>query len=135
MASIRDVNLTISPGRTSSRRTVSLSYEIRFTIPEVLDASVFRERVTLRGDDPIFDDHVTTMLDWWVRAESSPILRRIVRQVSLSPIDADSDTVVLGIAFIGEDEIFARVELMPFSPGSSEASSNIVHARFGSADM
>ena len=131
MASIRDVNLTVSPGRTSTRRTVSLSYEIHFTIPEVLSACVFRERVTLRGEDPIFEDHVTTLLDWWVRAESSPIFRTIVRQVSLSPMDADSETVVLGYAFIGEDELFANVELMPFSPGGSEAFSNIVRGRFG----
>jgi hypothetical protein len=131
MASIREVNLTVGPGRTSTRRTVSVSYEVRFTIPEVLGASVFRERVTLRGDDPIFDDHMTTLLDWWVRAESSPIYRKIARQVSLSPVDDDSDTVVLGHAFIGEDEIYATVELMPFAPGHAEAVSNVGHGRFG----
>lgn len=129
MASIRDVNLIVSPGRTTTRRTVTVTYEIRFSIPEVLSACVFRERVALRSDDPTADEQTRPLLDWWMRAESSPVSRRIVRQIAVSALDEDADTVILDPSLALEDEMYARVQLTPFAPERSEADSTTVRAQ------
>lgn len=94
---------------------------------------VFRERVTLRGDDPIFDDHVSTLFDEWTRAQAAPLNRTITRDVARSSLDEDPDTIIFGWVLGNRDEIYARVGLTPFSPSSAQADSNVVTGQFGPA--
>ncbi len=133
MPSITGLNLNIGAGRNSTRRTVTVTYQIRFSTPESLGNQVFRERVTLRGDDPVFDDNVMTVFTNWTRAQAAPLNRTITRDVARSSLDEDPDTIIFGFVLGNLDELYARVELTPFSPGSAQADSNVVTGQFGPA--
>jgi hypothetical protein len=98
-----------------------------------MDNSVFLEKVTLRGDDPIFDNDLITLRNRCVRAQSGCIEREISREVSRSRLDEDPDTVILGVVFGDRDEIYARVKLTPFSPSGTTGDSNVVKGQFGPA--
>jgi hypothetical protein len=134
MASVRNVRLQIERGE-GARRTVTVSWENCFSGCEVLAGSVFIETVVLRGDDPIFDDHLITLSNRCVKAEKEDCVdRRIRRRVSRSVLDEDGDTVIFGIPiFADRDEIYARVRLVPFSPSGDSGTSNIVTGQFGAA--
>ena len=134
MATVRNVHLDIERG-DGSRRTVTVRWEVCFTHCEALAGSVFVETVTLRGDDPIWDDHLTTISNRCVKAERAGCHeRRIVRQVSRSVLDEDGDTVIFGIPIhAARDEIYARVCLEPFRPSGACANSNIETGQFGAA--
>ncbi len=134
MATVSNVNLKIKKGGDGSRRKVTVTYRLCFTTCEVLAGSVFIEHVSLRGDDPIWDDHLTTLRNRCVKAERGCIDREIVRHVSRSTLDEDGDTVIFGIpVHAARDEIYARVKLTPFSPSGSNSDSNIVTGQFGAA--
>lgn len=137
MPSINNVRLTIDKGgdsRSSSKRRVRVTYSISFSGIEALAGSVFRERVRLMGDDPIWDDNLTEIHSGSVRAGSSSVNRSITADVSRSTLDEDGDTVIFGIPIWADrDEIFARVELTPFVPSSASASSSTVSGQFGAA--
>ncbi|MDH5398173.1 MAG: hypothetical protein OEX02_08510 [Cyclobacteriaceae bacterium] len=134
MATVSNVNLTIQKGGDGSRRRVKVTYRICFSSCEVLAGSVFVEQVKLRGDDPIWDDHLTTLRSRCVKAEKGCVDREIIASVSRSTLDEDGDTVIFGIPiFADRDEIYARVSVTPFSPSGSTADSNIVTGQFGAA--
>lgn len=134
MATVSNVRLSIQKGGEGSRRTVTVKYTICFTSCEVLAGSVFVEKVTLRGDDPFFDDHLFTMRNTCVQAEKGCVERSITRRVSRNTLDEDGDTVIFGIPiFADRDEIYARVKLTPFSPSGATSDSNIVFGQFGAA--
>lgn len=133
MASINNVRLEIGPER-DSRRTVTVTYNVCFSGCEALARAVFIERVVLRGDDPIWDDHLLTLRNACVRAdEGGCVERRLVRNVAESTLDEDPDTIILGWVIGNKDEVYARVTLMPFEPGGAMGDSNIVEAHFGPA--
>ena len=134
MATVSNVNLAIQKGGEGSRRTVTVKYKLCFSGCELLAGSVFIERVTLRGDDPIWDDHLVTIRNRCVKAEKGCVDREIVTRVSRRQLDEDGDTIIFGVPiFADRDEIYARVTLTPFSPTGSSSDSNIVTGQFGAA--
>jgi len=134
MATISNVNLAIQHGGGGNRRQVTVSYRLCFSSCEVMAGSTFVETVDLRGDDPLWDDHLARIRNNCVKAEKGCIDRRITTTVSRSTLDEDGDTVILGIPIhAARDEIYARVKLTPFSPSGSTAHSNIVTGQFGAA--
>lgn len=134
MPSISNVRLAIAKGTGGNRRKVTVTYTMCFTSCEVLAGSVFTEKVRLRGDDPIWDDDLTTIRNVCVRANKECIDRKITVNVSRSTLDEDGDTVIFGIpVFADKDEIYARVTLTPFVPSSRTTDSNSVSGQFGAA--
>jgi len=134
MATVSNVNLKIQKGGDGSRRQVTVNYRVCFTSCEALDESVFIERVRLRGDDPIWDDNLITLRNRCIKAERGCAEREIVRRVSRSTLDEDGDTIIFGIPVHADrDEIYARVELIPFTPHGSTSDSNVVTGQFGAA--
>lgn len=132
MATISNVNLRIEEaGRTSSRVTVT--YRICYSSCEAMAGTTFVERVTLRGDDPIWDDHLITLRNGCVRAQNGCIQREITRVVSNNVLDEDPDTIIFGWVIGNKDEVYARVKLTPFVPSGSQGDSNIVSSHFGPA--
>lgn len=134
MATISNLNLAVQKGGDGSRRQVSVSYRVCFSSCELLAGSTFVENVTLRGDDPIWDNHLITLRNSCVKAERGCVDRKITVSVSRSTLDEDGDTIIFGIPIIADrDELYARVKLTPFTPGSSQSDSNIVTGQFGAA--
>ncbi len=134
MATVRNVQLDIQKGGEGARRRVTVSYEICFTSCEAEARATFTERVTLRGDDPIWDDHLTTLVTRCIHAQENCVTRRVTREVSRRTLDEDGDTVIFGIpVFADRDEIYAQVSVTPFVPSGSRGNSNIVSGQFGAA--
>ena len=135
MATASNVQLTIEKIKNQpNRRKVSVTYRVCFTTCEVLAGSVFKETVILRGDDPIWDDHVTTIHSDCIKAQRGCVDRKFSKNVSKSTLDEDGDTVIFGIPiFADRDELYARVKLTPFSPSGNQADSNFVYGQFGAA--
>ena len=134
MPSISNVKLAIVKGTGGSRRKVTVSYTMCFTSCEILAGAVFTEKVVLRGDDPIWDDDLTTIRNVCVRASKDCIDRKVTVNVSRSTLDEDGDTVIFGIPIhAAKDEIYARVSLKPFVPASRTSDSNNVSGQFGAA--
>lgn len=126
-------NVTLQIGREEGdRRRVTVNYRVCFSGCETLAGSTFVEKVTLRGDDPIWDDHLIVLRNACIRAERGCVDRSISTMVSESTLDEDGDTIILGwVINRDRDEIYARVTLTPFAPTGSEADSNIVTGQFG----
>lgn len=133
MASISNIRLNIERARQPNRRLVNVSYRICFSSCEVAAGSTFREVVTLRGDDPIWDDHLITIRDGCVRASQSCMDRSINANVAQSTLDEDPDTIIFGWVIGNQDEVYARVNLTPFVPTGSSGDSNTITADFGPA--
>lgn len=138
MATVSNVVLNIQHGGSGSRRLVTVTYRICFTQCEALAGSAFRETVVLRGDDPIWDANLITLSSSCVRATDGCVNRTASAMVSRSTLDEDGDTIitVLGwdIAKIADqDELYAHIDLTPFSPSGSSADSNIVTGQWGAA--
>ena len=132
MATVSNVRLEIerADGR---RRRVTVTYVICFSNCEALANTVFIEKVTLRGDDPIWDDHLITLRNACLRASQGCIERRFVVNVASSTLDEDPDTIIFGWVIGDKDEVYARVQLTPFVPSGSSGDSNVVSADFGPA--
>jgi hypothetical protein len=94
---------------------------------------VFREKVTLRGDDPIWDDHLVTLRNTCIRATPGCVERSITTRIADSTLDEDPDTIIFGWVIGDEDEVYARVTLTPFTPSGSSGDSNLVKSNFGPA--
>jgi hypothetical protein len=135
MATASNVHLTIERiSGQQNRRKVSVTYRVCFTDCEALAGSVFKETAILRGDDPIFDDDLTTIHSGCIKAQKGCVDRKFSKNVSKSTLDEDGDTVIFGIPiFADRDELYARVKLTPFSPSGSQADSNLVTGQFGAA--
>jgi hypothetical protein len=135
VASVRNVRLEVEKGGEGSRRTVTVTWENCFARCEALAGSVFVETVTLRGDDLLFDDHLTTLSRRCVRADAAGCDdRSIRRRVSRSTLDEDGDTVIFGIPIHADrDELYARVSLEPYEPSGDRSDSNLVYGQFGAA--
>lgn len=135
MATTNNVQLKIERiPRQDNRRKVTVTYKVCFTSCEVLAGSVFKETVTLRGDDPIFDDHVLDIHSGCLKAQKGCVDRKFAKNVSKSSLDEDGDTVIFGFPiFADRDELYARVRITPFSPTGSTADSNLVVGQFGAA--
>lgn len=134
MATVSNVHLTIGKGKAGKRVEVTVSYRICFSSCELLAGSVFKETVTLMGDDPVWDDTLITIRNGCVKAEKNCVERKFSRQVSRSTLDEDGDTVIFGIPIhAAQDEIYAHVTVAPFMPNGSTGNSNIVTGQFGVA--
>ncbi len=138
MATISNVNLAVQKGGGGSRRQVTVSYVLCFTTCEAMAGSVFRENIVLRGDDPIWDDNLITLSNSCVRATDGCIKRSVTTSVSRSTLDEDGDTIItiFGVEILriaDRDELYAHIDLTPFTPGSSSANSNIVTGQWGAA--
>lgn len=133
MATINNIRLNIERSDQNNRRLVSISYKICFNSCEIAAGSTFREKVFLRGDDPIWDDHIMTLKNGCVKASQACIDRAIKRTLASSTLDEDPDTIILGWVIGNKDEIYARVELTPFTPTGSSGDSNVVTGDFGPA--
>ena len=134
MATISNVSLSIQKGGSGTSRQVVVRYRLCFTSCEALAGSVFVENVALRGDDPIFDDHLTTLRNSCVKAERECLDRTLVANVSRSTLDEDGDTIILGWpVWADTDEVYARITLTPFTPSGSSANSNIATGQWGAA--
>ncbi|MCA9741981.1 MAG: hypothetical protein H6695_00475 [Deferribacteres bacterium] len=136
MATITDVRLNVQkggPGGSNSRRNVTVSYEVCFNRCELLDGTVFVERIDLKGDDPIFDDQQAVLSNGLcIKATEQCIKRKITRGVSRSTLDEDGDTVIFGIPINeDQDELYAKITLTPFTPHGDEAKSNVVRGSWG----
>jgi hypothetical protein len=133
MATINNIRLNIERADQRNRRLVNVSYRVCFTSCEITAASTFREKVTLRGDDPIWDDHILTLRDGCIKASAACVERTFKINVASSTLDEDPDTIILGWVIGNKDEIYARVALTPFVPTGSSGDSNIVTGDFGPA--
>ncbi|NUB44097.1 hypothetical protein GEU84_006870 [Fertoebacter nigrum] len=132
MATISNVRLSIDgAGKRSSRVTVT--YVVCFSSCEAMAGSTFRETITLRGDDPIWDDHLITLRSGCVRATQGCVERSVTATVSNDVLDEDPDTIIFGWVIGNKDEVYARVEFTPFTPTGGSGHSNIVSAHFGPA--
>ncbi|MGR3269760.1 hypothetical protein DU478_17975 [Thalassococcus profundi] len=132
MATVSRITLRIEDaGRNRSR--VTLTYRICFSHCEAMAGSTFIENVTLRGDDPVWDDHLITLRNGCIRAQNGCIDRELTRIVSNSTLDEDPDTIIFGWVIGNKDEVYGRVRLTPFEPNGSQGDSNIVSAHFGPA--
>lgn len=133
MATISNVQLKIDRADQKNRRNVTVTYRICFSSCEAKGGSVFREKVVLRGDDPIWDDHLITLRNTCVRATEGCIDRSVRATVASSTLDEDPDTIILGWVIGDKDEVYARVSLVPFEPSPSTGDSNTVTTDFGPA--
>lgn len=133
MPSINNVRLEIGRADDRRQRRVTVHYQVCFSSCEALAGSVFVERVVLRGDDPIWDDNLTTLRNTCVRATQGCVDRTISTIVSASSLDEDPDTIIFGWVIGDQDEIYARVTLTPFTPTGAERDSNTVSGHFGPA--
>ncbi|MCB4800187.1 hypothetical protein [Neotamlana laminarinivorans] len=124
MATITNLQLDIKKGSSSS--DVTVSYELCFSHCERLDETVFVETITLRGDDPISDDHLTTISNTCVKATKACIKRKFTRKVNNSVLNEDPKILWVKQS----DEVYARVALLPFNPSSTSSNSNIVNSYF-----
>jgi hypothetical protein len=132
MATVSNVTLQIGREEQGDRRRVTVNYRICFSSCEALAGSTFVEAVTLRGDDPFFDDHLILLRRACVKAQEGCVDRSISTVVSESTLDEDGDTIILGwVISRNRDEIYARVTLVPFTATGSQADSNIVTGQFG----
>ena len=132
MATISNVRLSIEDsGR--NRVQVTVRYRICFSSCEAMANSVFHERVTLRGDDPVWDDHLITIRNTCIRSTNGCVERELSRNIASSVLDEDSDTIILGWVIGNKDEVYARVRLDPFNPSATRGDSNTVQAHFGPA--
>jgi len=134
MATVSNVKLDIQKGGKDTLRTVRVTYDVCFNECELMDGTVFVENVSLRGDDPIWDDHLLTLRNHCVKATERCVHRGIATRVSRSRLDEDGDTVIFGIPLIANrDEIYAQVRLTPFHAVGTDARSNLVTGQFGAA--
>lgn len=124
MATVNNLKLHIKKG--NSRSDVTITYDLCFSHCERLDETVFVELVTLRGDDPVNDDHLTTISNSCVKATKACVKRKFVRKVSNNVLDEDPKILWVQQS----DEVYARVKLSPFKPGNATGSSNIVNSYF-----
>ena len=126
-------NVTLQIGREEGdRRRVTVNYRVCFNSCEALAGSTFVETITLRGDDPFFDDHLITLRRVCIKAQEGCVDRSLSTVVSESTLDEDGDTIILGwVISRNRDEIYARVNLTPFTASGSQADSNIVTGQFG----
>ncbi len=132
MATVSNVHLDIGREQSGDRRSVTVSYRVCFTSCEALAGSTFVEKVSLRGDDPIWDDYLITLRNTCVKAQEGCVDRKVTTVVSENTLDEDGDTIILGwVISRNRDEVYARVNLTPYSPSGDEADSNIVTGQFG----
>ena len=129
MAAIRNFSLRIN-NVSGPMSEVIVTYEITFSRPEVLTGATFMERVGLRGKDLGPEDDLVSLLSRTVKAQATPIVRRITRRVSDEALDEDRDTLIAAV-LQREDEIYARATLVPFIAMPASADSNIVIGSFG----
>lgn len=129
MAVISNVNMSITKGVGGNKRSVTVSYRITFSPMERTARSTFTERVTLRGQDAISDDHQYEFHVDSVRADpaTSFVDRSFTADVPRSALDEDRDFV-----WSDRDELYARVMLTPFVPMSAQGDSNVITGNFGS---
>lgn len=133
MATVTNVRLEIGRADSRNRRRVEVRWTVCFSRCEAMAGSVFREKVTLRGDDPVWDEHLVTLRNDCVRASQGCVERRLVSTLASSTLDEDPDTIILGWVIGNKDEVYARVCLEPFEPRGDCGSSNVVTADFGPA--
>jgi len=138
MATISNVRLSIQKGGGGSRRSVSVRYNVCYSACEILAGSTFHSVVTLRGDDPLWDDYLITLFSGCIKAAEGCPQYAVDASVSRSTLDEDGDTIIeifgWKIAqFADQDEIYAHVELTPFQPTGGSANSNIVTGQWGDA--
>lgn len=132
MPTINNVRLTIDKAEDSRLRRVTVTYQICFSACEANTRAGFVERVVLRGADPIFDDDLVTLRNNCMRAQRGCIDRTVSAVVPTATLDEDGDTIILGwVVDAARDEIYARVTMKPFVPGSASANSNQVTGQFG----
>ena len=132
MATVRNLRLEIGDER-DGRHPVTVTYELCFTSCEVVAGATYHERVSLRGDDPIWDDHLIWLRSGCVRASEGCIERRIAVNVTRNRLDEDPDTVIFGWVIGDVDEVYAQVALDPFTLHSTSSRSNTVSRHFGPA--
>jgi hypothetical protein len=95
---------------------------------------VFNETTVLMGDDPGFDDVQAQLSSTFVKAVPGTINRVVTALVSPSALDEDGDTIIFGVPILKlRDELFARVQLVPFVAAAVRADSNEVKGQFGPA--
>ena len=71
-------NVTLQIGREEGdRRRVTVRYRVCFSGCETLAGSTFVETVTLRGDDPFWDDHLITIRNTCVKAQEGCVDREL----------------------------------------------------------
>lgn len=132
MPTINNVRLTIDKADDSRLRRVTVKYQVCFSACEAHTEASFVERVVLRGADPIFDDDLLTLRNNCVRAQRGCVDRSVSAMVPTAMLDEDGDTIILGwVVDAARDEIYARVTMKPFVPGSASANSNQVTGQFG----
>lgn len=122
MATISNQKLDIQKGKSSSK--VTLSYTICFSNCEVLAGTVYQEKVSLKGDDTFFDDHLTTLRNTCIKASERCIKRSISRSVANKTLNEDNSL------FNRTDEVYGLIELTPFQARKTSAKTNIEYDRF-----
>lgn len=124
MANIVNLKLDIKKG--SRRSKVTVTYDICYSHCEVMDNTTFIETVRLKGDDawPNPDDNLIVLKNSCVSATKRCLKRKFISSIANSILNEDDSIFNRG------DEVYAQVNLAPFKPSSTSASSNIISSRF-----
>lgn len=137
MATISNLQLTIDNIHAQPHlRRVKVTYQIHFNSAERMANSVFREKVTLHGDDAgPADTLLHTIRNGYIQATQNPVPRNIEISIARQTLDEDPDTMIGGMP-VGDylDEVYARVSLTPFVPASVNLNSSPVigtHGEYG----
>lgn len=120
MPTISNIVLTIRPA-TSPNYVARVAYTVRFSSIEIDARSTFTEKITLLGDDPLFNDVLSTIGNGTIVATSSSMSRSYERVVSRSVLNEDPE---------GGDELFARIELTPFTAVKASANSRNIEGSY-----
>ncbi|MCP9766041.1 hypothetical protein [Lacihabitans soyangensis] len=125
MANISNVKLDISqvPGQPKQKK-VTVSYQIRFNSAEELAGSVFKESVTIRGNDVGPDQHLFRLKSLFVKAQPGVLNRSFSKNVHREKLDEDDDFGFFGVKISFQDEVYANVCLEPFNPQGDSSNSN-----------
>jgi hypothetical protein len=124
MANISRVKLTIAPiaGQLNQRK-VTVNYEIRFNAAEELAGTVFKEYVRIKGSDPGPDEYLFKLKSLFVRAQAGVVIRNFSKIVDRNKLDEDDDLGFFGGKIRFQDEVYAQVCLIPFTPSADSANS------------
>lgn len=137
MATISNLQLAVDNIHAQPHlRRVKVTYQVHFNSAERMANSVFREKVTLHGDDAgTADALLHTVRNDYIQATQNPVLRNIEISIARQTLDEDPDTMIGGMP-VGDylDEIYARVSLSPFVPPTVSLNSAPVigtHGEYG----
>ena len=124
MATISNLKLEIKKGSRSSK--VIVTYDLCFSKCELKAQFMFLDKVVIMGEDPGKDQFLFTLFKGCVKAEKTCISRSHSRTIPNDALDEDKKFLWWELT----DEIYAKVIVKPYDPGTKTATSNIISSYF-----